>query len=297
MFKKILRYLKSPYYALGDDLVKTHPEWMSDRYFIRVFWRQMMGYPLDLKHPKTFNEKLQWMKLYDRNPIYPVLVDKVKVKDWVSERIGQEFVIPTLAVYDNADEIDLHTLPEQFVLKCNHDSGGVVICKEKTTFNLEEARAILNKRLGHDFYQEYREWPYKMVERKILAEQYIAGDVSGDLPDYKVFNFDGVPKLIQVDFDRFTQHKRNLYDTSWNLLNAEIQYPSCRTRYLKRPEQLDLLLDLSRKLSYGFRHVRTDFYLVQKRVYFGEMTFIHGAGTEDFRPKELGLQMGEWIKI
>jgi len=297
VFQKVKRYLTSPYYALGDDMIVKHPEWMSDKYFIRVFWKRMMGYPLDLKHPKTFNEKLQWMKLYDRNPMYPILVDKVKVKEWVAERIGGQYVIPTLAVYDSAEEIDLQTLPEQFVLKCNHDSGGVIICKDKSSFNLEEARSVLSKRLEHDFYQEYREWPYKMVERKILAEQYISDGESADLPDYKVFTFGGEPKLIQVDFDRFSGHKRNIYDISWNLLDARIQFPPQKDRIFEKPECLDELLALSRVLSRGLRQVRTDFYIIRNRIFFGEMTLFHGAGTERFTPAELGLEMGSWIDL
>ena len=131
MFKKLERYLRSPYYALGDDLSKTHPEWMSDRYFIRVFWHQMFGYPLDLKHPATFNEKIQWMKLYDHDPRYPDLIDKYKVKEWVKRVIGEQYVIPTLAVYDTPDDITLEGLPDQFVLKCNHGSGMNIIVRDK----------------------------------------------------------------------------------------------------------------------------------------------------------------------
>ncbi len=297
MFKKVKRYLSSPYYALGEDLMKRHPRWMSDKYFIKVFWKEMTGTVLDLRNPVTFNEKLQWMKLYDRNPLYTDLVDKLKVKQWVSDRIGPEYVIPTLAVYNSVDEIDLDALPEQFVLKCNHDSGGIAICHDRDCFDFDDAKKLLTERLNTNFYWQYREWPYKNVERKLFAEKYIAEEPGQDLPDYKVFTFGGEPKLIEVDFDRFSSHKRNIYDTDWNYLDATILYPTQKERVFEKPEQLEEMLLLSRELSKGFRQVRTDFYLVGNRIYFGEMTFIHGAGTETIEPKELDLLMGSWIDI
>lgn len=152
MFKKIKRYLADPYWALGCDLIKKHPNWMSDEFYIRTLWRMVMGYKLDLKNPKTFNEKLQWLKLYDHNPLYTTLVDKLRVKDWVAEKIGAQYVIPTLAVWESAEDIDISKLPDQFVLKCNHDSGSVVICKDKATFNFVAAKEKLGKALQHNFY-------------------------------------------------------------------------------------------------------------------------------------------------
>ena len=219
------------------------------------------------------------------------------MKNWVAERIGSQYVVPTLAVYSSVEDIDLGKLPDQFVLKCNHDSGGVVICRDRSTFNLDKAKAILKERLSQSFYWKYREWPYKNVERKVFAEELLSDGDSEDLPDYKVFTFGGVPKLIQVDFDRFTKHKRNLYDTSWNFLDAEILYPSQKDHVFEKPECLDELLYLSGELGKGFRQVRTDFYLVQGRIYFGEMTFFHEAGTASFNPPELGLKMGSWIEL
>ena len=298
MLKKVYRYFKSPYYALGNDLVKTRPHWMSDKYFIKVYWKQMMGYSLDLKHPRTFNEKLQWIKLYDRNPIYTDLVDKLKVKDWVAERIGREHVIPTLAVYDRVEDIHLEDLPEQFVLKCNHDSGGVVICKDKMSFDFESTKRRLKKSFEHNFYWDYREWAYKNVERKVFAEQYIQdATIKDDLMDYKVFNFGGEPKIIQVDFDRFKCHKRNIYDTAWNYIEARIQYPNDPNKLVEKPKALGEMFSFAQKLSGSFPQVRTDFYLVDNKIYFGEMTFYHGGGTESFYPYELGIQMGDWIQL
>lgn len=298
MFKKVKRYLKNPYYALGDDMMRVCPKLMSDKYYIKVIWKQIMGYPLDLRHPKTFNEKLQWMKLYDRNPLYTDLVDKYKVKQWVADRIGAEHVIPTLAVYDSVDEIDISQLPDQFVLKCNHDSGGVVICKDKSSFDFEAAKAKLKKSFEHNFYWDYREWPYKNVKRKIFAEKFMKDvNPNEDLLDYKLFTFNGEPKIIEVDFDRFKNHKRNIYDTAWNYIEAQIGYPNAKEHVVERPDALGEMLDLSRKLAQGMKQVRTDFYLIDSKVYFGEMTLIHGGGTEKFMPEALGLEMGEMFQI
>lgn len=297
MFKKVKRYLKNPYYALGDDMMRVCPKLMSDKYYIKVIWKQIMGYPLDLRHPKTFNEKLQWMKLYDRNPLYTDLVDKYKVKQWVADRIGAEHVIPTLAVYDSVDEIDISQLPDQFVLKCNHDSGGVVICKDKSSFDFEAAKAKLKKSFEHNFYWDYREWPYKNVKRKIFAEEYLEDKKYGDLPDYKIFTFKGEPKLIEVDFDRFVHHKRNIYDTEWNYLNAQIQYPSVKDKAFCKPMKMESLLSLARTLAAGLKEVRVDFYIIDDKIYFGEMTFFHDAGLSVFSPQTLGNQMGEWIEL
>ena len=228
MFQKVRRYLKSPYYALGDDLIKKHPRWFSDKYFIRVFWREMFGYPLDLKHPVTFNEKIQWMKLHDHDPRYPDLIDKLKVKDWVKEVIGEQYVIPTLAVYDNPDAVTLEDLPDQFVLKCNHDSGGLVICKDKSTFDLEAARKKLWKSFNYDFYQEYREWPYRKIERKVFAEAYIVDSATNDLPDYKFFTFNGEPHYLFIATGRQSGHEVmfDFFDMDLNRLKVRNVHPN-----------------------------------------------------------------------
>ena len=297
MFKRVRRYLNNPYYAFGNDIIKSHPNMMSDKYYLKVLWHQIMGYELDLNNPKTFNEKLQWIKLYDRNPLYTKLVDKYLVKQWVAEKIGEEHIIPTIAVYDSVAEIDLDKLPNQFVLKCNHDSGGVVICKDKSNFDFAKAKNRIQQSFDRNFYWEYREWPYKNVKRRIIAEQYMKNSDETDLLDYKVFTFDGEPRFIEVDFDRFTNHTRNLYDIDWHLIDAQIGYPAQKERICKKPSALAEMLALSRKLAQGFKHVRTDFYIINDQIFFGEMTFIHGAGTEMIYPESFGHQMGDWIKL
>ncbi len=297
MFRKVRRYLESPYYALGDDLIKKHPSWFSDKYFIKVFWREMFGYPLDLEHPVTFNEKIQWMKYYDRDPRLPDRIDKLKVKDWVATVIGQEYVIPTLAVYDTPDSISLEGLPDKFVLKCNHDSGGIVICKDKSTFDLDAAKQILWKSFKHNFYEEYREWPYKEIERKVFAEEYIVDSMSNDLPDYKFFTFGGVPHYMFIATGRQSGHEVmfDFFDMDGNRLRVKNVHPN-NPGDVALPATFDTMKDLARKLGDGFKQVRVDFYEADGQCYFGEMTFFHGAGLMPFEPASFDKDMGDlWI--
>ena len=303
MFKKLRRYLRSPYYAFGDDIIKTHPEWMSDRYFIKVFWKRMMSYPLDLRNPVTFNEKLQWMKLYDRNPVYTELVDKLKVKKWVAERIGPESVIPSLAVYDSVEDIDLESLPDRFVLKCNHDSGGVIICTDKDSFDLSQAKVVLKQRLEHNFYCDYREWPYKDVERKVFAEAFIedaftqkSGHSFPGLTDYKFFCFDGTPRIMYIANDRGESPTTDFFDMDYHPLPIQMKDPPSAVTPA-RPRNFERMKELAAGLSHGFRQVRVDFYDTGDHVYFGEMTFFHSAGFSEVHPYEWNVRMGNWIPL
>jgi hypothetical protein len=223
------------------------------------------------------------------------MVDKIKVKEYVSRLIGAEYIIPTLGVWDNADDINLDELPDKFVLKCNHDSGSVCICKDKERFDFKTAKRKLNRCLKNDMYRIGREWPYKGVERKIFAEALLEDKENDDLRDYKVFNFDGKPTIVQVDFDRFTNHMRNLYDVDWNRLEMEIQYPSNPDKIIAKLEGLQGMLKAASTLTQGVPHARTDFYCVDGKVYFGEITFFHGSGFEIFKPKEWDEKLGKLI--
>ena len=298
MFKKVGRYLSDPYYAFGSDLMKSHPTWMSDKYYIKVLWKQMMGYPLDLKHPRTFNEKLQWLKLNDHNPMYSELVDKLKVKEWVSDKIGPEYVIPTLAVYDSPEAIMLEDLPDQFVLKCNHDCGGVVICRDKSTFDLEAAKKKLKKSFDHNFYWDYREWPYKVIKKKVFAEAYVVDSVKNDLPDYKFFTFNGVPHYLFVATGRQSSKEVqfDFFDMNGNRMDVKNVHPNSYGTVLL-PETFETMKKLAGMLSTGFKQVRVDFYEADGACYFGEMTFFHGAGFMPFTPHSFDEQMGDLIKL
>ena len=270
---------------------------IPDTIFLKILFKKKLGYPLNLKNPKTFNEKLQWLKLHDRNPLYTIMVDKYEVKKYVANIIGEEYIIPTLGVWDRFDDIDFDSLPNQFVLKCTHDSGGVIICKNKELFDINQARKKINASLSQNFYYVGREWPYKNVKPRIIAEKYMVDESGVELKDYKVFNFSGEPKLIQVDYNRFTGHKRNLYDINWKYIEAEINYPTDPNYVIPQPEELEQMLCLAQKLSEGIIHVRTDFYSINKKLYFGELTFYHASGFAKFKPESLEFEMGKWIKL
>lgn len=268
---------------------------IDDEEFIKKLFLLKTGSELNLECPETFNEKIQWLKLYDRKPVYTTMVDKYEAKKYVAGIIGEKYIIPTLGVWDQFDEIDFSALPNQFVLKCTHESGGIVIVKDKAEMNRKEAKRKLHKSLQKNYYYHSREWPYKNVRPRIIAEQYIS-DRAG-LNDYKVFNFNGVPKIIQVDYDRFVNHKRNLYSTDWEFIDAQIRYPSDVSHVIERPGVLDEMLELARRLSKDMLFLRTDFYCIDHKIYFGELTLHHGSGFETFTPKEYGRELGEMLAL
>ena len=270
---------------------------LPDKTYLKWRYRFQMGRKLDLDNPVTFNEKLQWLKLYNRRPEYTVMVDKVKAKDWVADRIGKEYIIPTLEVWAAPDEIDFNALPDQFVLKCNHNSGGLCICKDKSRLDISKVKDDLRKWLKKDYSRFGREWPYKDVPRRILAEKFMVDESGTELKDYKVFCFDGEPEIIEVDYDRFAEHKRNIYGKNWDFIDLEIQYPSDKSHEIARPEKLEEMLELARELSKGIPHLRVDFYCIDNRLYWGELTFFHGSGYERFNPEEWDERLGKLIKL
>ena len=296
MIRRILNYIKNPIIFVRVLLNMLGPFIKNDVFFVKLKWILHMPYPLDLNNPKTFNEKLQWLKLYDRRPNYTKLVDKYEVKEYVANIIGNEHIIPTLALYENVEDINFDELPDQFVLKCTHDSGGLVICKDKSQFDVKQAIKTLKHYYARKYYWQSREWPYKNVKPRIVVEKYME-DKDGELKDYKVFNFNGEPRIIEIDYNRFTNHQRTLFDENWNVINATIKFPTDKKREFKKPEVFEELLELSRKLSKGFPHLRTDFYIVDNKIYFGELTFYHGSGMERINPIDLDYKMGEWINL
>ncbi len=269
----------------------------SDEKFLKKLFNINMGKNLDLEDPKTFNEKLQWLKLYDRNPFYTQLVDKYEVRKYISEKISDEYLIPLIGVWDKFEDIDFNSLPTQFVLKCTHDSGGIVICRDKSNFNRIAAQKKINTCLKKNYFYHGREWPYKNVPRKIIAEKYMVDESGIELKDYKFFCFNGVPKLIQVDFDRFYSHKRNIYSTDWQYLDVKIQYQNDPDKKLQKPQKLDEMLLIANILSLNIPHVRIDLYNISNKIYFGEMTFYHGSGFELINPESFGELMGDWLSL
>jgi len=272
--------------------------WIPDDTFLRSAFRIYTGKKLNLDLPEGYNEKLQWLKLHDRNPIYTTMVDKYLVKDYVKNYLGEEYVIPLLGVWDNANDIDFDILPERFVLKCNHDSGSTIICEDKNEIDVALIKKKLNKHLKRNKYNYAREWPYKNVVPKVIAEEYISDSKTKDLYDYKVYCFSGIPKFIMVNTGRHNgKTTANYYDANYNLMNFSWGYPvSDRISKISK-EKFDDLLEKAKILSAGFPHVRVDFYEADGKIYFGELTFYDGSGFAEFDPSEWNIKIGKWIEL
>lgn len=271
---------------------------IDDLSFAKLQYRLVNGGKLNLKNPKTYNDKIQWIKIYDHNPDYHKLADKLEVRKFVTDRIGAEYLIPVVGgPWDSCDDIDYDKLPNQFVLKCTHDSGGIVICHNKDSFDSKRASRFLGNRIKRDYYLHGREWAYKGLVPRVYAEKYLVDESGTELKDYKIFCFDGVPKVIQVDFGRFTKHERNLYTPEWEYIPAQIKYPTNPRHQITRPECLREMLEVASKLSKGLTQARVDLYVIYDKIYFGEITLYHGSGCETFKPAEFGKTMGDYIKI
>lgn len=271
--------------------------WLSDEEVAKLIYKSRFDKELDLENPQTFNEKLQWLKLYYRKPVFSQMVDKLKVREYIAERIGEEYLIPLLGVWNNADEIVFSKLPEKFVLKCNHDQGSVVICKDKSKLDFEGTRKYLNKRLKKNHYWPTREWPYKNIKPCIICEQYMSNNEAEDeLSDYKVLCFGGKAKLIEVHKARFTKRTQDFYDIKWNKLN--ITQPGIENSdiVLEKPSFLNEMINLSEKLSQGFPHLRVDWYYSSGKLLFSELTFYDGGGFDPFDGNTDEI-IGSWIEL
>ena len=274
---------------------------LSDKTYLRLMFWVRMGKRLNLKNPKTFSEKLQWLKLFDRRPEYTIMVDKVKAKEYVAAKLGEEYIIPTLGVWDDPDQIDFDALPDRFVLKCNHNSGvGMYICKDKSKMDVEKVKAELRRGLAQDYFMNNREWPYKNVPRRILAEKFIdpAPNVS-DLPDYKWYCFDGEPRFCQVIQDRSVEETIDFFDTEWKHqdfvgLNSKAENA---VEMPKRPSHLDTHIRIARELSKGLPFSRIDLYETEDNTFFGEVTLFPASGMGQFRPDQYNELLGQMIKL
>lgn len=273
-------------------------KYMPDKLFIQQEFFHTFQYKIDLRNPQTFNEKLNWRKLYERNPLFTLISDKCKVKDWVKEKIGNSYIIPTLGVYDSFEEIDFEKLPEKFVIKCNHDSGSIVICQDKHTFEIQKARKIITDGLQFDFYMKFREWPYKNIKRKIIIEKYLEdSSISHFLTDYKFFCFNGIPQFIYLDSHIGNQGYINYLTIDWKQADIHRKdYPEAPELPAK-PKELNEMLQLARKLSEGISFVRVDFYVVEGQIYFGEMTLLPGAGFTPYYPEYCDAEIGKLFQI
>ena len=295
-FEGLKYYLQNPKKLRGFFASRGLLNWISDEKFIKSAFKRRFGRELDLDDPKTFNEKLQWLKLYNRKPEYTTMVDKYEAKKYVAERMGQECIIPTLGVWDSFDEINFDALPNQFVLKCTHDSGGLVICKDKTKFNIAAARKKIKKCFKLNYYWGNREWPYKNVKPRIIAEQYI--EDLNELVEYKVFCFNGKPKLVLVC--KGQAHGAGRTNDYCDLDLKRFPFTSLNpnsTGELPVPKELPELLAFAEKLADGIPWVRVDTYLADGKIYFGELTFFHNSGMAFFDPPEWDEKLGSWLDL
>lgn len=272
--------------------------YLPDTLYLKVeFWFNM-GYWPDLKLPQTFNEKLQFLKLESKkHPEYTAMVDKVAAKDYVSSIIGDEYLIPTLGVWDKVEDIEWNTLPNQFVIKAAGDSGGIVICKDKSTFDINEAKIYLKKNGERNYYYVNREYPYKNVPHRYIAEEYMVDESGFELKDYKIFCFNGEPQFLFVASGRQQKDTRfDFYDKEFNSIPVINGHPNSDVLPSK-PSNFDRMMDIAKKLSQGIPHVRVDLYNINGRIYFGELTFFHFSGLVPFEPNIWDYKFGEYIKI
>ena len=271
---------------------------LSDTAYLKAAYRLRMGKRLNLAHPQTFNEKLQWLKLNDRQSVYTRMADKFAARAFVAERIGERHLIPLLGVWDDPEDIDFDDLPNKFVLKCNHNSGlGMCICKDKASLDIKQTKAALARGLRENYYLRGREWPYRDIPRKIVAEAFIE-DASGDLKDYKFLCFNGKVELFDIDFDRFINHHVNYYDIHGKLLPVGlVDFPPLPERNLPIPDNLEEMISIAETLAQGCPFLRVDLYNVNGAVYFGEMTFFPSSGMGKFFPEEWDTLLGEQLTL
>ena len=286
--------------SLRDFVIYKAGRLIPDRIWIQIKFRQWMGHFCNLKHPKTYNEKLQWIKLNDRRPEYTTMVDKYASKQYAAGRIGDQYIVPCVGgPWKHFDEIDFDSLPERFVLKTTHDCGGVVICRDKASFDKASARALLERQLQHDYYLTNREWPYKNVERRIFAEEYLQDGESGQLADYKLFCFNGKARLVLVCRDRYSESglTEDFFTPDWeHLPMARPNHPNAKNP-IPRPETLAEMLHRAEILSANCPFLRVDFYEIEGKPLLGELTLFPASGNVPFEPESWDEVLGEWLTL
>ena len=300
MLKKLYKYILNKDYRFIINATLGFYDYMDDETYLKRKYKAVTGKTLHLSNPTSFNEKLQWLKLYDRNPKHTLYVDKYKVREHIANTLGDEYLIPLLGVWDKAEDIDFESLPNQFVLKCNHNSGlGMCICKDKSNLDKKKVVKELKKGLKENFYLKHREWPYKDVPRQIIAEQFMTEKNGGELMDYKIHCFHGKPEFILVCSDRFSKSglKEDFYDINWNLLNIRRPKHPNSENGIPKPELLDEMLRLATILAEDMPFSRIDFYVINAKIYFGEITFFPASGFEAFEPESADEWIGQLLTL
>lgn len=292
---KLSKFIKSPL-LLFVFLSNRGINLFNDKTYLKIRYFATFKKILNLQTPQTFNEKLQWLKLNDRKDIYTKMVDKYEAKSYVSKIIGNKYIIPTLGIYNNFDEIDFNKLPNQFVIKCTHDSGGLVIVTDKSKLDIKKAKKKINKSLKRNYYYLGREWPYKNVKPRIIVEKYMKDNKDTSMRDYKFFCFNGNPYCILLCNDRNTELKETFFDLNWKILPFKRPNHSIDTN-IEKPHNLDKMIEFSKKLSSKISFLRVDFYEINGNLYFGELTFYPASGFGKFEPEEWDLKLGNLIDL
>jgi hypothetical protein len=299
MLQKIKKALNNPR-LLGVYLLSKFAVLFPDKLYLKLMFRLKIGYWMDFDNPQTFNEKLQWLKLYNRQPVYTHMVDKYAVKRYVADMTGEEYLIPTIGVWDSVDRIDFDSLPNQFVLKTTHGGGGggVVICKDKSHFDIEQCKIKLQHSLETCIYRNLREWPYKDVPCRVIAEQYMVDESGYELKDYKFFCFNGNVKIVKVDFNRQTLHRANYYSKDFDLLpfGEEVCPPNLDIVHSK-PYNFEAMVETAERLASHIPFCRVDLYNVNGKIYFGEITFFPASGFGPFTETEWDHTLGSWLVL
>lgn len=268
----------------------------ADKMYLKTLYFLSMNKRLNLDNPVSYNEKLQWLKLYYHNPVHTIMVDKLQVKEYVSKTIGDEYVIPLLGHWDKFEEIDFNYLPNKFVLKTTHGCGGIIICKDKTKLNFSQVKKVIEKSLKQNYFVHGREWPYKNVAPKIIAEKFMVDESGYELKDYKFFCFNGEPKALFVATDRESDTRFDFFDLEFNCLPFENGHKKAE-KVIHKPKKYDKMIELAKKLSQGIPHVRVDLYNINGEIFFGEMTFFHWGGIVPFEPEEWDYTFGSWLTL
>lgn len=298
-FLKSKKALRNPYKIIPYLHSKFNFKWVPKKIYLKMLYRANLGKKLNLSNPRTFNEKLQWLKLYWYNPLATKCADKYEVRKYVKDKIGKEYLNDIYSVYNSIEDINLNKLPNSFVLKGTHASGYNIVCKDKEHMEWDEEFKKMKEWLKSDYYSKKFEWVYKDIKPRIICERYIEQDDGAELRDYRFFCFNGEPKFVTVDFsiNNKKETRRNLYDLEWNLMDEEISYPKELKIKVDKPKKLDEMLELSRKLSSEFPHARIDFYYIKEQIIFGEITFFHQSGLGIFKPAEFEETMGSWLQL
>ena len=278
--------------------IKYSLRFLPDKTYCQLYYFFQFHKFIDYKNPKTYTEKINWLKLNDRKSEYSEMVDKYNAKIYVSNIIGNEYIIPTLGVYDKFDEIEFDKLPNQFVIKCTHDSEGLVVVKDKKIFDIKKAKEIIKEAMKYNYYYIGREYPYKNIKPRIIVEEYMEDKKYNELRDYKFFCFNGKVKVFKVDFDRFIKHRANYYDVNKNLLEiGEVVCPPDFNKTNLIPNNLSKMIKLAEILSKDLTFVRVDFYEVNNKIYFGELTLYPASGFGKFIDEKWDIIIGDWINL